>query len=105
MKNITHGMVQIPAGKTVMDMLPQFSEVKSFLGPIGTPCKVCACCEKPFSEVRKPRMSLRLYPIHCITPISFLYRVCGRCLGLYRRGGEHRDDVLSAIEKFRMGME
>lgn len=41
MKSIkTHGMVQMPDGKTVGDMLPQYADVKAEYGPIGTPCKV-----------------------------------------------------------------
>lgn len=100
MKQPTHGMTQIPAGKTVQDLLPQYANVKNELGPIGTPCKVCACCEKPFSVTRKPRAEFKIYQVNLTIPVIFLYRICGRCTRQYKKGGKGRDGVLAAIEEF-----
>lgn len=100
MKQPAHSMVQIPAGKTVQDLLLQYANVKNELGPIGTPCKVCACCEKPFSETCKPRAEFKIYQVNLSIPVAFLYRICGRCTRKYKKGGRGSDCVLAAIEKF-----
>ena len=96
-------MVGIPVGKTVHDILPQYSNVKREHGPIGTPCALCAGCGKPFTAARKWRLAIKLYPIHCTVPLSFLYRLCGQCANQYRAGGIRRDGVLAAVEKFVLG--
>lgn len=98
-----HHMVAIPAGKTVRDLLPQFSDVKHEVGPIGKPCALCAGCGRPFTAARKPRLTLKLYPIHCPVPVALLYRICGRCAIQYRAGGEERNRILAAVERFVLG--
>jgi hypothetical protein len=101
----THSMIEIPAGKTVADFLPQYTRVTQYLRPIGAPCATCACCIKPFTTARKPRMALRLYPVQYVMPIAFLYRLCGLCARRYCAGGHERQVVLAAIERFVLGDE
>jgi hypothetical protein len=96
-------MAEIPAGKTVRDFLPQFSEVKQEHGPIGLPCRACASCCKPFTAARKRRLAIKCYPIHCAMPMAFLYDLCGQCTHRYRAGGVQKDRVLAAMEKFILG--
>jgi hypothetical protein len=98
-------MVQIPTGKTVRDMLPQFANVKHETNPVGTPCKRCAGCSRAFTSKRVPRLLIKLYPVRLPIPVIILYRLCGSCSHRYRLGGVQRDRVVSAVENFIMGDE
>jgi len=100
---MSHNMMLMPHNKTAADVIPQYSDVKQTLGPIGSPCPVCASCQQEFTETRPPKLALRIYPLQLSVPVSFLYRICGSCTKLYRKGGKTRDGVLAAIEKFFMG--
>lgn len=96
-------LIALPPGQTIHDVLPQYSAVVREYGPIGKPCSCCAGCSKPFTAARKPRIGLRLYPVHFPVPVSFLYRLCGKCARDYRAGAVRRDRLMAAIEKFVMG--
>lgn len=100
-----HNLTEIPKGKRVQDVLPQFADVSKETGPIGTPCIVCASCTKPFTAARKPRLGLRLYPTWFLVPVAIQYRLCGSCAWQYRAGGRIRADVLAAVERFLDGSE
>lgn len=100
-----HKLIELPRGKRVQDVLPQFADVSKGTGPFGTPCPFCASCAKPFRGARKPRSKIRLYPSLALTPVAVEYRLCGRCTHAYRAGGRDRDDVLVAVERFLDGSE
>ena len=90
----------LPEGKRVQDVLPAFADVTTDIGPIGTPCSICPSCRKPFDQVRKRRMELRLYPAESVIPFALRYDLCGSCAKQYRAGGEARDGVIAAIDAF-----
>ena len=98
-------MVEIPPGKSVADLLPDYASVKAVIGPIGMPAKVCASCVRPFSSTRRPRLVLRFYPSRAPGLASFIYRICGQCKREYCAGGIRREVVLSAIQNFMLGRE
>lgn len=100
-----HNLIELPPGKRVQDVLPQFAEVHQDTAPIGTPCPLCASCAKPFTAARKPRVRIRLYPTRCIAPIAIQYQICGSCAHQYRAGGIERATVLAAVERFLDGRE
>lgn len=97
-------MREIPAGQSVGDLLPAFAEVKHAVH-LGEPNKECAGCRKPFTAARKPRRSLMVYPVGLPLPIAFVYRICGSCIAEYRKGGEAREAMLSAIDAYIDGAE
>lgn len=74
--------------------------VSQEFGPIGTPCPSCG---KRFTNIRKPRLMVLLRPIHLPLQLIIVYRLCGVCAQRYRSGGESRQCVLAAIEKFNDG--
>jgi len=100
-----HKLIEMPKGKRIQDVLPQYAEVRYETAPIGTPCPVCPVCTKPFTAARKPRLKIKLYPNWLILPVVFQYRICGICAKQYRAGGSKRDAVLSSIERFFHGSE
>jgi len=102
--NFLHDITPIPEGKTVGDLLPVFSNVKNYIFA-GDPNKVCASCRKPFTNVRKPRKAVRLYPVETKIPISFSLNICGRCLAIYERGGPGRDGFIASVGSFFYGEE
>lgn len=94
-----HRFIELPKGKRVQDVLPQFAAVVSMVTPfIGAPCPICPGCSKPFTATRKPRQIIRLYPVSPLIPIVIQFRLCGPCWFKCRSGG--RDGVLAAIEYF-----
>ena len=100
-----HNLMEIPEGQRVQDILPQFAGVETETAPIGPPCPICPSCRKDFSAARKPRLLIRLYPIRCIWPIVFIYRLCGPCAKQYRAGGAAKTAVLTSVEAFIEGVE
>jgi hypothetical protein len=103
MTRSAHRMMPIPPDKSARNVLPQFSDVTHEIGPIGTPCKVCACCEKSFTLARKPRLSCRIYPADWPVPVCFLYYLCGSCAWSYRKSGPLRERVVAAVQRFALG--
>ncbi|MBK8762093.1 MAG: hypothetical protein IPM03_17065 [Sulfuritalea sp.] len=102
MKSQLHRMVPLPAGKTIGDVLSVFAGIKGEIH-LGEPNADCAACRKPFSMVRRPRKSIRLYSPDLLLPVVFSYRVCGACLVLHQRGGESCDGFLAAVEAYHNG--
>lgn len=96
-----HGLVEIPPGKTVADLLPAFRGVKGEIH-IGEPNRACASCGKPFSAARKRRGAIRLYGQMDVPVVSVMY-VCGHCRDLYRRDGAAKDGVLAAVQAYFEG--
>lgn len=102
----SHGLVEIPQNSNVRNILPQFAGVhRKEMFVIGTPCQLCASCYKPFTAARQPRLKIILYPIGLLAPIALQHRLCGLCARQYRAGGDKRDSVLAAIERFIDGPE
>lgn len=99
-----HGIVEIPAGKTVGDLLEVFQGVKHNIF-LGEPNRICAGCRKPFDVARKPRKAVRLYPVQSLGPIAFSYNICGHCLSSIRKGGYAKQGVLASVEAFHSGEE
>lgn len=97
-----HNIVGIPAGMTIGDLLPVFSEVKHEI-LIGQPNRECASCGKPFNDLRKRRAIIRLYPADAPVPIVHQLHLCGRCSYLCRSGGAAKDGVLAAVEAYSEG--
>lgn len=100
MKQPINRMLQIPPGKTMQEMLEQYANAKTELVQISTQCKVCACCEESFSATRKPRAEFKICQANSTIPVVFLYRICGRCMRQHKKGGEERDSVMAALQKF-----
>lgn len=94
-----HTLIELPQGKRVQDVLPQFAGGRQEIGPLGTPCSFCAGCAKPFRGPRKPKSKIRLYPSRALAPVAVEYRLCGRCTDAYRAGGRAREDVLAGVER------
>lgn len=99
-----HGMVEIPEGKTVGEVLPTFSGVTTEVF-CGQPNPCCASCRKPFDLVRKRRKAVRMYPVNAAIPFAFSYDICGSCLAKYRKGGAERDGVMASVESYCNGEE
>lgn len=97
-------MARIPDGKTVRDLLPTYSASLCEL-VIGAHPTQCASCRKPFTAVRKPRRTVKIYPVAALVPVVFLHEICGACLVQYQRGGNDRDGVLAAVQAFLEGDE
>lgn len=106
MKIALHNLVELPAGKTLSEVLPALAHVKEHIH-IGTPSPVCAGCRKPFNEVRKRRKGFRLYPLAVcrVAPIAFACSLCGKCFAQYQKGGDDREALLAAIDSFDEGEE
>jgi len=104
MKPRLHNLHEIPAGKTVGDVLPAFSDVHHVIH-VGTPNAICPGCRKPFTAARKRRKSIRLYPADALVPIAFQYSLCGACFVRHNAGGEVREALLVAISAFVDGDE
>lgn len=102
--NPTHRMEQIPAGKTIGDLVPAYAKVRKQFR-VGAPGNVCAGCSKPFTLYRRARREIRIYFSRAAIPAAFAYRLCGRCFGIHQRGGEEREILLSKIEAFHEGKE
>jgi hypothetical protein len=102
MKSRLHRLDAVPEGKVVGDILPVFSDIKGDLH-VGEPNRDCASCRKPFTQTRKPRKSIRLYPYSALVPMAFQYRVCGACYAVYQRGGDDREGFLAAVEAYHDG--
>jgi len=100
-----HNLIELPQGKRVEDLLPQFAGVVRKIGPFGPQCQNCPGCGKPFTILRKPRKKINLYSIKCPFPLAIEYRLCGRCTKQYLAGGDQKDAVLTAIERFVEGAE
>jgi hypothetical protein len=100
-----HNLIELPKGKRVQDVLPQFADVSKETDPIGIPCQICPSCTKPFTVARKPRLRIRLYPTWSLVPVAIQYRLCGSCAWQYRAGGSIRAAVLDAVERFLEGSE
>lgn len=100
-----HNLIELPKGKRVRDILPQFANIRHEWDPIGTPCSFCPACAKPFRGARKPRRMLWLYSTWLQAPIVIGYRLCGLCSKRYSAGGRERADVLAAVERFLEGSE
>jgi len=100
-----HRLIELPKGKRVQDVLPQFAAVVSMANPfiVGEPCPICPGCSKPFTASRKPRQIIRLYSVSSLVPIVIQYRLCRSCWFQCRLGGSKRDGVLAAIENFMGG--
>ena len=94
-----HSMIPIPKGKTVGDILPVYANVVGEV-VVGKKIPVCASCRKPFTEARKRRKAIRMYPVMAMVPVAFSYDICGACFGLYRKGGASRDSVLASVEAY-----
>lgn len=103
MKPALHRLHSLPNGKTIGDVLPAFSDIKTEFH-IGEPNKECAACRKPFNAVRKVRETIRIWPCPGL-PIACDYRVCGACLAMHRRGGASSDAFLAAIEAYHDGID
>ncbi len=99
-----HNHLFIEEGQTVGEVIPAFSDVRHEVH-LGEPNKECASCRKPFNSIRKPRKSIRLYPVHLPIPMAFSFRICGCCAGLYRQGGEARDGVAASLVAYFEGIE
>jgi len=101
-----HKLVELPAGKTLADVLPVFKRVEDECH-IGAPTPDCAGCRKPFTAVRKRRKALRLYPIGVcqLAPVGYAYSLCGRCWRQYQAGGDQKQALLAAIDAFIDGEE
>lgn len=101
-----HNLVELPAGKTLAEVLPALAHVKEHIH-IGTPSPVCAGCRKPFNAVRKRRKAVRLYPVAVcqFAPVAFGYSLCGQCFAQYQKGGDEKEALLAAIEAFSDGEE
>jgi len=99
-----HNLVELPAGKTIADVLPAYAFVNREYR-IGSPAVVCAGCRKPFTAVRKRRKMIRLYPVEVFMPMALDYPLCGRCYALYQRGGNDREAILVAVDAFSDGEE
>ena len=97
-----HNIVGIPAGMTIGDLLPVFSEVKHEV-LIGRPNRECASCGKPFNDLRKRRAIIRLYPADTLVPVVCQFHLCGRCSHLYRSGGVTKEGALAAVEAYFKG--
>lgn len=97
-----HGMIQLPPGKKVGEVLPAFSGITQEVH-LGEPNQECAGCCKPFTTARKRRKVVRMYPVSFPMPIVFSFGICGHCLGLYQKGGADRDGVLAAVEAYCEG--
>lgn len=102
---VNHRLVDIPKGKMVSDLLPQFVDIRQEIGPIGTPCPFCPSCAKLFRGARKPRRRLWLYATWLQAPIAIGYRLCGLCSKRYSAGGRERENVLANVERFLDGSE
>lgn len=96
-----HNLVELPAGKTLADVLPVFKHVDDEVH-VGTPTPTCGGCRKPFTAVRKRRKSFRLYPIAlCQTvPVGIEQALCGSCWRHYQAGGDRKEALLAAIDSF-----
>lgn len=103
-KKPLHNMVAIPDGKTVADYLPVFADVRHEIH-LGESNKECASCRKTFNSVRKPRRSLKMYPLPAILPFCFQFVVCGACYALHQAGGAAKDSMLAAVEAYADGVE
>jgi len=99
MKSKLHNIAAIPEGMVVGDILPAFAGVQHHFY-IGAPDKVCACCVKSFTSVRRPRRIIRLYPFFTRIPFACQYLICGKCFAQYQRGGHERDAFLVAVEAY-----
>lgn len=98
-----HNMIPIEEGKTVADYLPVFADVRHEIH-FGVN-KECASCRKPFNAVRKPRRSLKMYPMPAIIPFCFQFDLCGACYALHQAGGAAKDSMLAAVEAYADGVE
>ena len=96
-----HNLVQLPAGKTLADILPVFKHIENEVH-IVTQNPACAGCRKPFTAVRKRRKSFRLYPVAlCQTvPVGIEQALCGSCWRQYQAGGDRKEALLAAIDAF-----
>ncbi|WP_291988395.1 hypothetical protein [Candidatus Accumulibacter sp. ACC007] len=101
-----HNLVELPAGKTLADVLPVFKNVEDERH-IGMPTPVCAGCRKPFTAVRKRRKAFRLYPVDICqaAPVAFAYSLCGRCWSHYQAGGDRKEALMASIDAFSDGSE
>ncbi len=97
-----HDMVFIEDVKDVAAILPAFADVKNEVRA-GEPNKSCAGCRKPFNAARKPRKSVRIYPVRSVVPVCFEFRICGKCLAQHQAGGAGRDAVLASVQAFIEG--
>lgn len=95
-------LIELPKGKRVQDVLPQFAAVVNMVATsVGEPCPFCPGCSKPFTAARKPgKQIIRLYPVLSPIPIAVQYRLCVRCLRNLRSSGSQRHSTLAAIECF-----
>lgn len=100
-----HNLAELPAGRRLQDVAPQFQDVRHSIGPIGTPCPICPSCRKPFGQARKPRLGITLFPETSPIPFGLFYRLCGACAHGYRAEGDQREAALAAISNFVTGAE
>lgn len=100
-----HDFVMIPPGKSVRDLLPEWSKVQAEVHMGGPPQTACGACRKPFTLVRKPRKALKIYPVGSIAPVRVDVNICGACVALHAKGGAARDGVLAAVQAFLEGEE
>lgn len=99
-----HKMVAVPAGMSLADFAPAFSEVEHavHLGELNT---ACPSCRKDFTAARKPRRSILIAWPDLALPVALSYRICGSCLFKFRAGGAAKDGVLASIEAYIDGAE
>lgn len=96
-----YGLEEIPQGQTIGDINPAFAGLKGEMR-VGKMNSHCASCRKPFNAIRKPRREARLYPAELQIPVGWAYHICGSCLAMYQRGGQHHAAVLASIESFHL---
>jgi hypothetical protein len=88
--------VQAPPGKTLFEQLEEKHQLPVAIIKNNTHC---ACCTKPFNQLRQPAKEIHSTPDDLRLPILFLNLLCRTCTSKYRSGDEGEKKVRAAIEK------